>query len=357
MSKKRKGLKYDVFRFIKEHNIDVNNSSVKDIYDNLLADAFFGKNEDTVRRAVSEYRAYLSGNNNVTAVHVSEPAKTIKIAFPCNEVKVNDIIVNNHINISHDEAPSFKRQEGMHIMLGCNHVPFHDVKLHKGIYRLIKNHKHLVKGFHLMGDFMDLNSLSSHDKGRFTAVPGLTLDSEYLEGNIQLDYFDEVLPDGVWKTYLYGNHEDRWNRWMSGMDNAKTPLVSPLEALKLLDRGYQVKTNWSQDFFTLGKDFDIFHGIYFSIHCAKAHIDKLKRKCAFVHTHRQQFYREGSLMAYNIGTCADIDAPAFGYASRPMKAQWGKGFAINMIDSEGNSNVTMITPDENSNFWFGGIKY
>ena len=254
-------------------------------------------------------------------------------------------------------APSFKDQEGMHILLGCNHVPFEDVKLHKGIYRLIKNHKSLVKGFHLMGDFMDINSLSSHDKGKFTAIKGLTLDSEYSSGNKTLDFFDEVLSEDVWKTYLYGNHEDRWNRWMSNMDNAKTPLKSPKEALKLIERGYQVKTNWSQDFFTLGKDFDIFHGIYFSIHSAKAHIDKLRRSCAYVHTHRQQFYREGDLMAYNLGTCADIDSKAFNYATRPMKASWGKGFAVNMIDKNGNSNVTLITPDKNSNFWFGGIQY
>jgi len=172
-------------------------------------------------------------------------------------------------------VPDFSDQKGMHILLGCNHVPFHHVQLHEGIKQLIVDYNKDIKGFHLMGDFMDINTLSSHDKGRFSAVPGLTLDDEYSAGNELLDEFDAVLPKDCWKTYLYGNHEDRWSRWMKDMQNAKTPLESPEEALELWDRVYQVKTSWSHDYFTLGANFDIFHGIYFSIHCAKAHLDKL----------------------------------------------------------------------------------
>tara|TARA_R110000822_G_scaffold227017_1_gene359638 strand:+ start:11151 stop:12233 length:1083 start_codon:yes stop_codon:yes gene_type:complete len=254
-------------------------------------------------------------------------------------------------------VPDFSDQKGMHIILGCNHVPFHHVQLHEGIKALIVDYKKDVKGFHLIGDFMDINTLSSHDKGRFTAIPGLTLDDEYSAGNELLDEFDAILPKDVWKTYLYGNHEDRHNRWMRDMQNAKTPLDSPEEALGLWKRGYQVKTNWSQDYFTLGKNFDIFHGIYFSIHCAKAHLDKLRRSCAFAHTHRVQTYREGDMAAYNIGSCADYTSSAFGYATRPMKAQWSNGFAINMIDSKGNSHVTTVVPDKDGHFWFGGKMY
>jgi len=254
-------------------------------------------------------------------------------------------------------VPDYNDQKGMHIILGCNHVPFHHVQLHEGIKKLIVDYNKDVKGFHLIGDFMDINTLSSHDKGKFTAVPGLTLDDEYSAGNELLDEFDAILPKDVWKTYLYGNHEDRWNRWMRDMQNAKTPLESPEEALELWKRGYQVKTSWSQDYFTLGRDFDIFHGIYFSIHCAKAHLDKLRRSCAFAHTHRVQTYREGNMATYNIGSCADYTSKAFGYATRPMKAQWSNGFAINMIDSFGVSHVTTIVPDEDGRFYFGGKLY
>ena len=254
-------------------------------------------------------------------------------------------------------TPDVKDQVGMHILLGCNHVPFHNKQLHRGIIELIKDYPELVKGFHLMGDFLDLNPLSSHDKGRFTAVPGLTLNDEYQIGSDLLSDFDMVLPKDCWKTYLYGNHEDRYNRWMSVMDNAKTPLISPENGLRLWQRGYNVKTSWSQDFITLGNDFDIFHGIYFSIHNAKAHLDKLRRSCAYVHTHRIQHYQEGQMSAFNIGSCADFSAKAFNYATRPMKGQWANGFAIDMIDESGRNNLTQIHVDPFGHFWCGGKKY
>jgi len=260
-------------------------------------------------------------------------------------------------DIFYIETPLVKEQEGMHILMGCNHVPFENKQLHKGVMQLIEDYNVIVKGFHLMGDFLDLNALSSHDKGKFTAIPGLTLDSEYESGNKLLDEFEAVLPEDCWKTYIYGNHEDRHNRWMSSMDNAKTPLRSPKEALNLDERGYLVKTSWSQDYITLGNDFDIFHGIYFSIHNAKAHLDKLRRSCAYVHTHRIQNYREGNMAAFNIGACADFKSKAFNYATRPMKQQWANGFAINMIDNKGKSNVTQVNVNEDGHFWFGGKFY
>ena len=253
-------------------------------------------------------------------------------------------------------TPSIPKQVGMHVVLGCWHVPFHNKTLHKGVRNLIQDYKKDIKGFHLIGDFLDLNPLSSHDKGKFTAIPGLTLNQEYKAGNIALDQLTENLEDDCWKTYLYGNHEDRYNRWMRDMDNAKTPLSSPKESLKLSERGFQTKTNWSQDYFTLGKYLDIFHGIYFSIHSAKAHMDKLRGSCMYAHTHRIQQYIEGNTGSFNIGAGADFSSPAFGYASRAMKSQWQNGFAIVMIDEDGSYHTTQVIC-QNGRFYFGGKKY
>jgi hypothetical protein len=255
------------------------------------------------------------------------------------------------------KAPGINDQYGMHILLGCNHVPFHNVRLHDGIRRLMYDYRDILVGFHSMGDFADINTLSSHDNGKFTAIPGLTLDDEYAACNDELDMFDQAMSSKVWKTYLYGNHEDRHNRWMHNMHNAKTPLIAPREGMGLVDRGYQVKTKWSQDYFVIGNDFQIFHGIYFSIHNAKAHLDKLRTSCAYVHTHRIQNYREGKMAAFNIGACADFKTEAFNYATRPMKAQWANGFAINMVGLDGDSNITQINVNPDGHFWFGGKYY
>lgn len=292
-------------------------------------------------------------------VQFNELAKRMgmKIQAPISEEDPLDSILQRKKALRGFHTPEIKDQVGMHILLGCNHVPFHNKQLHRGILNLLKDNAEIIKGWHLMGDFLDLNPLSFHDRGKFTAVPGLTLDDEYAIGNELLDDINRSLPKDCWKTYLYGNHEDRYNRWMSVMDNAKTPLVSPEDGLRLWQRGYNVKTSWAQDYITIGNDFDIFHGIYFSIHNAKAHLDKLRRNCAYVHTHRIQNYREGEMAAFNIGACADFTAKAFNYATRPMKQQWANGFAINMVDASGRSNITQINVTPDGHFYFGGKLY
>ena len=321
----------------------------------------FGVSKNLAKAAVREVNKEVEESANVVIVNDTKSQYQEFLEWQASkgvkETKKEEEVEEDVFEEDDNSAPSLRDQAGMHILMGCNHVPFENKQLHKGALKLIRDYKSIIKGFHLMGDFLDINTLSSHDKGRFTAVKGLTLDMEYDAGNILLDKFDGELPEDCWKTYLYGNHEDRWNRWMTNMDNAKTPLTSPEVGLGLRHRGYQVKNRWSQDFFTIGKDFEIFHGIYFSIHCAKAHLDKLRTSCAFVHTHRSQTYREGQKAAYNIGSCADFSSKAFNYATRPMKAQWSNGFAINMVDANGNSNVTQIHVNPDGHFWFGGKFY
>lgn len=275
--------------------------------------------------------------------------------FRRGEIPVHEEI-EDEFKIPDPLTPPIKDQEGLHILMGCNHVPFENKEIMNKVIELVSDMGGDLKGFHLMGDFLDLNTLSFHDKGKFTAIPNLTLDKEYDAGNVWLDKFDNVLAPSVWKTYLYGNHEDRFNRHMKTMDNAKTPLVSPAEALRLSDRGYQVKQNWTQDYFTLGKHLDIFHGIYFNVHSAKKHIDVLKGSCAYVHTHRIQSFIEGNTGGFNIGSMANFNAPAFNYASRAMKSHWANGFAVVNIDSEGYYHFTQIIT-QNDSFYFGGKKY
>ncbi len=253
-------------------------------------------------------------------------------------------------------VPELQAQVGMHIMIGCNHVPFENKALHKGLLKLIQDYKHKIKGFHLLGDFLDMNSLSSHDKGKFTALPGLTLDKEYKAGNSLLDAFDKVLPVDCWKTYLYGNHEDRFFRWMGNMDNAKTPLVSPTVGLNLKNRGYLVKDSWTADSITIGTTLELFHGIYYNTHSAKKHLDVFRTSCMYVHTHRIQSHVEGSLGSFNIGAGADFNSSAFNYATRAMKSQWQNGFAIVDVDVEGKTYVTQIVCNDGK-FFFAGNQY
>ncbi len=231
---------------------------------------------------------------------------------------------------------------GDYIVLGCMHVPGHDASLVKGITQMMKENKDKIQGLMLIGDFLDMNSLSGHDINKFTALPGLTLSSEYAAGNRVLDMLTDHLKPSADRVYLYGNHEDRWNRYMADMQKAKTPLQSPAEALNLESRGFNVFTHWEQDFITLGKHLDLMHGQYFNVHSAKKHIDTYRGSIMYAHTHRIQTYIEGSTGGFNIGWGGDISSPLFNYMPRGTKKQWMNGFAVVTIDNNGEYYVTQV---------------
>lgn len=248
------------------------------------------------------------------------------------------------------------KEPGLYLLLGCVHAPAHNVSMMNGITNLLIDYRQQLKGFVLMGDFLDMNTLSGHDTGRFAAVPGLTLAQEYEAGNKLLNQFCEELPIEVETIYIYGNHEDRWNRYMSDMESSKRPLPSPTEALKLSERGFKTFSNWKDDFVTLGDHLDVFHGQFYNVHCAKKTMDVFKGSVAFCHSHRVQSYIEGRTGAFNIGWGGDVTSPFFNYMPRGTKSMWQNGFAIVVIDEHGNYYLEQII-HYNGRFYYGGKKY
>lgn len=154
------------------------------------------------------------------------------------------------------------------------------------------------------------------------------------------------------KVCIQGNC-DRYRRYVSNVDNSKLQggLLSPEKALRLKERGYNVQTNWKEDEVVIG-DLTIIHGEICSIHACKKHLDVFKKNMLFFHTHRKQMYCEGEHKAYNGGTMADFNSPAFGYATKSMKKTWTNSFAvIHLVD--GVSSVELPTWNKN-HFTYGG---
>ena len=246
--------------------------------------------------------------------------------------------------------------EGIHIVSGCHHVPAHNKNLFNGLINLCNDLKEQIVGFHLIGDFLDMASISRHSNGMQSNT---TLTKEYKAGNKALDKIDSVLNDNVKKTYIWGNHEDWYNQYMNKIDNAKLGkgvIKSPTEALNLYNRNYNVLEDWKEDKVTIGKHLDLMHGIYCNVHAAKKHIDTFRSSVMFAHTHRVQTYIEGNVGGFNIGTMCDMNNKAFSYASRAMKAKWNNGFAIVHIDKNGRYYVNQIIAFDDT-FYYNGVKY
>ena len=246
---------------------------------------------------------------------------------------------------------------GIHLLSGCWHVPFENKLMLNGVLNLINDLKPKFKGIHFLGDTLDISSLSAHDRGQMP-IRGLTLGREYSAGNEFLDKFDKVTKGlQIEKTYMYGNHEDRYNRAVKNVDVNKfaDAIISPEQALKLKERGYKVYTNWKEDYHMLGK-LQLIHGEFCSKSPARTHMDKLKGSVAFVHTHRIDIVYDGERAGFNIGWGGNKNAPVFGYVSRITKLNWINGFALVHIDKNGNY-YTQVIPVYHNRFYYNGKLY
>ena len=245
----------------------------------------------------------------------------------------------------------------INIVLPDMHVPFHNKHLFRGICNLIKDLRPKLEGLYLIGDFMDMNSMSSHDKGK-VPIKGITLEREYKAGNKALDLIDEAIGKSkATKGYLWGNHEDRYFREAKNVDASKIGgLLHPTRNLSLVERGYIVKEYWKEDFFLLGNHLHLIHGEYTNIHTAKKHMDVEKDSVMFGHTHRVQVFIEGHMASYNIGWLGDTDSKAFKYASRASRKRWLNGFALVTIDNNGFFYPQLITCFAD-HFFYNGKRY
>ena len=244
------------------------------------------------------------------------------------------------------------------LILSDVHRPFHNQILWNKVLRLIRDMNTDLYGICLAGDYLDLYTLGSYNAESLGLLQGIDLGFEYRDGLDGILELQAAAHEGVKKLFLYGNHEDRYFRTLNSKDNAKygAALKDPIEALHLHEYGWQVKTNWKDDFFTLGEHLDVVHGTYHNKHVACKHLEQNGRSVVFGHTHRIQSFHLGNKAAYNIGGLYDIENSAFGYMPRMTRRQWANGFAVVYIDEMGNYHVNQITVWDNS-FYAEGKMY
>lgn len=287
---------------------------------------------------------------------ISAPTKKNKLE-DCIRGQIESLEKFGQVRIKSEKiSEKSNYNEGMHLVLSCVHVPFENKKFVESIIQFIGDYKDSITGFHLIGDVVDMKSLAFQEKGN-VPIPGLTLGYEYKKTNDLLDRFDIVLNKNVQKSYIWGNHEDRHTRLKNTNDASQymDALPSPTQALKLKERGYNVKENWKEDYIQLGK-IQLIHGIFCSTTPAKKHLNVIKHSVMFGHTHRIDTYYESDNGSFNIGCLADIDSDGFRYLSRVERMNWKNGFGLIHLDKDGNFQADVIHA-LNGSFFYGGKKY
>jgi UDP-2,3-diacylglucosamine pyrophosphatase LpxH len=248
-----------------------------------------------------------------------------------------------------------KNQEGMHIVIGCVHLPAHNKAFFNAFLSFLKEVKGTLKGIHLIGDIIDCKSLSQHDNGQ---IIDTTLDEEYADSNKALDQLDAVLAPGIEKNYFWGNHEERYARILKKVDISKfgKALISPTLGCRFAERGYTVQEDYKNAKVQLGKHLDLIHGDYVTQNSTKKHLDVYKKSIMFAHTHKMGAFFDCDKAAFNIGWMGDKENNAFGYVGRIAKSQWQNGFSVVYVDKDGYYHVQLIQY-YNGRFVFGAREY
>ena len=111
-----------------------------------------------------------------------------------------------------------------------------------------------------LGDFMDLNCISSHNAKNLRAVESQRILKDFDAGNKILTRHEELV-SGATRTFITGNHENRLNRYVDS--NPQLEGILDIRELLCLDaRGYNFVPFWETgESYTIGKATFI-HGEY-----------------------------------------------------------------------------------------------
>lgn len=240
--------------------------------------------------------------------------------------------------------------------IGCCHVPYHDKKLWYAFLDWVHHAK--IDFILILGDFLDMKSISSHEKDK---VFNLSLAEEYAEGLKAIMELEDALPKHAEKYYLYGNHEYRFIKIMKNLHMAKIgdAIMSPVSGLKLEEFGYKIETNYMDGYFDIGNDLRCIHGNA----TGKSALSKTteeeamnNRSVIFPHTHLRGTHSFGKFTGYNLGGFFDkTQFEAFGYAKRTTRDKWQQGF-VEIIEDKGRTYPTLVRCDD-SRFYLDNKKW
>lgn len=174
------------------------------------------------------------------------------------------------------------------IVLPDIHIPEHDERSLSAVMDYIKDQKS-VFAVVLLGDLLDLNCISAHNKTNLRAVEKERLRSDYAKTHGFLSRLRGILPRAAHMVWLEGNHEERIERLI----NSVPSLEGVLEVETQLDLK-ALRCDWVR-FWSRGESLDIgkatfIHGLYINEMHSKKHVLAWQKNVFYGHTHDVQSY-------------------------------------------------------------------
>lgn len=230
------------------------------------------------------------------------------------------------------------------------HVPFHDKATWRACLQLIADEQ--PDEVILVGDFLDVSSMSSHTPGGWEIGK---LSTEVQAGKEAIAELREAAGDAR-IVYLEGNHESRPRRLAMVRLSQIADLVALDQLLGLREQGIE----WHPEGKEVRRgDLHFVHGYWVGENHAKKHLSKLLWPgIVYGHTHRPQMYSMADgdnrvRVAYGMPCMCELSAEWM----RGQPTGWVNGFGISYVDSvTGQFNVFPVL-SSGGRFMWGGKLY
>lgn len=198
----------------------------------------------------------------------------------------------------------------------------------------------------IIGDFLDFNCISSHNKENLRSVERQRIAKDYKAGNKILDEIQEICKK---VTLIEGNHEYRMTRLLD-LYPALEGMTEVEKGLRLKERGMTYVKFWSKgELYKIGKA-TFGHGLYTNDGHAKKHVIQYGENFFYGHTHDVQSYsqtlrgKNKTIVGQSLGCLCKYDLPYM--HGRPSK--WMQAFGIFRIQKNGFFNYEVVRIFEHS---------
>ncbi len=183
-----------------------------------------------------------------------------------------------------------KRPYKTALVLPDPHTPYHDPITYRAIEAYARDT--WLDYWICLGDLMDFNCISSHNKNKLRLVEGQRVKQDYAVANKWLDTQTEACreqnPDCE-MALLQGNHDERVERYIDANPAMEGMIEVPV-GLRLEERGIKwVRSHSRGEKYQIGKA-SFIHGKYTNEHHAKKTAMNFGSPVYYAHTHDIQGY-------------------------------------------------------------------
>ena len=235
------------------------------------------------------------------------------------------------------------------------HCPYEDKRSLGAVEQVMKEYRwdEIIQ----IGDFMDLDCISDHNKGKLKTIEGKTIQKDFDQGNAILDRWQKLAPKTK-ITILEGNHDERMLRYI----DANPQLAGVVEVPKLLNlakRGINWVPSWSEGkVYRIGNAY-FTHGLYTNQYHAAKMVQRFGVNIFYGHLHDTQCFplvmrgEDKTIVGQSLGCICRYDQKYM----RNAPSNWQQAFAdFHFFDDNGffQYNINRIFK---SRFYFRGKVY